>query len=141
MKKYIPAVLVFVFFMSLSVQVVHAIAPQQAGGSTGGSQATGNTAPTQTIGGGIENPFKKSGVDTLQELFQLILDDIVIPIGGVLCVLAFIYSGFTYVMARGDKTKIEEAHRNLLYSAIGTAVLLGATVISKVITATVDQLK
>ncbi len=58
-----------------------------------------------------------------------------------MAVLAFIYSGFLYVMAQGDETKIKTAHRALLYTAIGTAVLLGAAVISAVITATINQLR
>jgi hypothetical protein len=46
-----------------------------------------------------------------------------------------------YVTARGNSTKLEEANRALLYVAIGTAVLLGAELISSVISNTVDKLK
>ncbi len=132
MKKFIPSLLVFVFLSGVSVSFVYA----QVTGPTN----TGGMGQTQTINGKIENPFG-SGVDTLQALFEKIINNVVIPIGGVLAVLAFIYSGFLYVTASGDETKIKNAHRALLYTAIGTAVLLGAGVISKVLTTTVDQLK
>ncbi len=135
MKKHLPFLLVLVLLLSFSTMIVHA---QQAAGQPGGSQATGNT---QKINTGIENPFGPNGPTNLKDLFTLLINNLLIPIGGVAAVLAFIYSGFLYVMAQGDETKIKTAHRALLYTSIGTAVLLGAWVISNVISATINQLK
>jgi len=87
----------------------------------------------------LDNPF--SGGDSLLELLNTIINEIIFPIGGVLAILAFIYAGFKYVTAQGDTTKIEEAHQTLLYVVIGTAILLGARLISEVISGTIDQLK
>ncbi len=86
----------------------------------------------------ISNPF--SGGDTLFALLRTIINDILMPIGGVLAVLAFIYSGFLYVTAQGNETKIKTAHTALLYTAIGTAVLLGSWVLATVICNTIGQL-
>lgn len=100
----------------------------------------GPTTRTTDIGfRELENPFRNA--DTLDELLNLILNDIVLPIGGILAVLAFIYSGFLYVTAQGNESKLAKAHSALLYTAIGTAVLLGAAVIASVIGNTVEQLK
>ncbi len=87
----------------------------------------------------LVNPFKGDG--DLYALVKAIINGIVLPIGGMVAVLAFIYSGFTYVTARGDETAIKTAHRNFLYVAIGTAILLGAWVIAGVIENTLNQLK
>lgn len=87
----------------------------------------------------IPNPFAHG--DTVQGLFRAIIDNVVLPIGGVLAVMAFIFSGFLYVMAQGNPEKIKKAHNALLYTAIGTAILLGAWVISNVITTTIKQLQ
>ncbi|MEX2013429.1 MAG: hypothetical protein WD897_00740 [Parcubacteria group bacterium] len=87
----------------------------------------------------LENPFR--GGDSLFALLRMIIDNIILPIGGVLAVLAFIYSGFLYVTAQGNETKLATAHRALLYTAIGTAVLLGSWVIAKVIENTINQLR
>ena len=87
----------------------------------------------------LVNPFSHG--DTIQELFRTIATNILIPIGGVLAVLAFIYSGFLYVTAQGNESKLETAHKALLYTAIGTAILLGAAVIASVIGNTVNQLQ
>jgi len=86
----------------------------------------------------IENPFKIG--DSLYALVEAIVNNIVLPIGGVLCVLAFIYAGFKYVTARGDETKIKDASKALLWTAVGTAILLGAWVFANVIRETINQI-
>lgn len=87
----------------------------------------------------LPNPF--SGDNSLFDLLRKVINDILLPIGGVLAVLAFIYSGFLYVTAQGNEAKLKIAHKALLYTAIGTAVLLGSWVISQVIKNTIDQLR
>lgn len=86
----------------------------------------------------LDNPFGTQ--DSLFGLIRAIIDDVVLPIGGVLAVLAFIYSGFLYVTAQGNETKIKDAHKALLYTSIGTAVLLGAWVIANVVCRTIAAL-
>ena len=87
----------------------------------------------------LDNPFSKA--NSLFELLETVVNDILLPIGGVLAVLAFIYSGFLYVTAQGNETKLKTAHKALLYTSIGTAVLLGSWAIAKVIENTINQLK
>ena len=86
----------------------------------------------------IENPF--SGGDSLAELLETIINDILLPFGGVAAVLAFIYSGFLYVTAQGNEAKIATAHKALLYTVIGTALLLGAWMLAQVVCNTIGQL-
>lgn len=96
-----------------------------------------------TVTATLDNPFNCNGVDpcTLFTMFEAIINDILLPIGGVLAVMAFIYSGFLYVTARGNETKLKTAHMALLYTSIGTAVLLGSWVIAEVIENTINQLQ
>ena len=88
----------------------------------------------------IPNPFGH-GINSLFDLLQTVVNNIILPIGGVLAVLAFIYSGFLYVTAQGNETKLKTAHTALLYTAIGTAVLLGSWTLANVIENTIDKLK
>jgi len=85
------------------------------------------------------NPFGQN--TNLFDVLKSIVNNVLLPIGGVLAVLAFIYSGFLYVIAQGNESKIDEAHRALLYTSVGTALLLGAWVIAGVISNTVDKFK
>ena len=90
----------------------------------------------------LSNPFNCGGDNcTLFTLLTKIINDILLPIGGILAVLSFIYSGFLYVTAQGNDTKLTKAHRALLYTSVGTAVLLGSWVIAKVIETTINQLR
>lgn len=86
----------------------------------------------------IVNPFKK---DTIEGLIKTIVDDILMPIGGVVAVMMIMYAGFLYVTARGNESKISEAHKALTWAVIGAAILLGAWVISTAIGTTIDQLR
>lgn len=89
----------------------------------------------------IDNPFACGNDCTLFKLAEMIVNNIILPLGGVLAVLSFIYSGFLYVTAQGSDSKIATAHKALLYTSIGTAVLLGAWTFTQVIERTIDQLK
>lgn len=96
------------------------------------------TAPGPSIGIEIKNPFKQ---DSIKGLIEVIVNEIFIPVGGVIAVVMIIYAGFLYVTARGNTTKIGQAHQALLYAVIGAAILLGAWVISTAISTTIDSLK
>src|SRR3989344_3972360 len=101
--------------------------------------ATAAFAYAQAVKITLPPPFR--GGSSLFALLRTIINDILLPIGGVLAVLAFIYSGFLYVTAQGNQTKLATAHKALLYTSVGTAVLLGSWVIAQVIENTINQLK
>lgn len=100
------------------------------------SHADGEEPP---VGGKLENPFK-GGADSLGDFVQILANDVVMPIGAVVVVLYIIYSGYLFVVAQGNPSKLEEAKRAFLYSCIGAVVLLGAWAIAQVIENTVAQI-
>ena len=87
----------------------------------------------------IKNPF--AGGNSLEEFIKKAINDIVLPIGGVIAVLMIMYAGFLFVTAGGEPAKITKAKDALLYAAIGAAILLGAWVISEAIGGTIKELK
>lgn len=125
-------ILLIIFFLLLT----GAVSAQTTAPS--GRSSLPSSGATQTLKFRIDNPLKGSG--DLFELMTTIIKDILLPIASVLVVLAFIYSGFLYVKAQGNDKEIAKAHRALLYSAIGTAILLGAYAIMEVIKTTVNQI-
>ena len=109
---------------------------QAGGGGTPGAGGTGN--PPVGVNVVFKNPFAVGS--NLYDLAKAIVDKIILPIGGVLCVLAFIYAGFIYVTARGKEAQITKAHNALLFAAVGTAVLLGAWMLATVVENTIKAL-
>jgi hypothetical protein len=87
----------------------------------------------------IPNPLKNTN-GTIPDLIAAIIDNIVIPIGGVIAILMVMYAGFLFVTARGDVKKITDAKQAILYACIGAAILLGSKVIAVAIKATIDKL-
>jgi hypothetical protein len=108
----------------------------QAQGSNPPSGGGGSNTPSGAII--IVNPFKQ---DTIEGLINVVLNDILIPIGGVVAVIMVMYAGFLFVTARGNEAQITKAKQALLYAVIGAAILLGAKVISDAISKTITQLK
>ncbi len=79
--------------------------------------------------GGLQNPLK---AETFDQLISAIAD-IVMKIGGTLAFLFIIWSGFLFVTARGSEEQLKKAKVTFQWTIIGTAVLLGAAVIAKII--------
>src|ERR1051325_3277782 len=130
-KTFLASAFSLIIFFSLGASFVAAQEPDEFA-NTPDSTSNMPDSTSNPVKITIDNPFKKGVGDTLFDLAQAIVNNIILPIGGVVAVVAFIYSGFKYVMARGNENEIKEAHRALLYTAIGTALLLGAWVFANV---------
>lgn len=95
--------------------------------------------PTSNYPITITNPLK-GGTNSLAGFINLVLQNVVMPIGGLVAVIFIIYSGFLFVTARGNETKLATAKKAFMYAAIGTAILLGALGISIAIQNTISSI-
>lgn len=133
-KKYILNLFLSSFIMMIFIIPFFATAvTEDCTGGSGEDCAGGTTGPIK-----IENPFKK---DSIRGLIETIVNDILLPIGGVVAVVMIIYAGFLYVTAGGDPGQIKKAHDALLWAVIGAAILLGAWIISRAIEVTINELR
>ena len=139
-KTFFASILSISIFLLLGLTSVSAVIDGSNTAPIDGSN-TNSSPKSVNVSIQIDNPFKCGNDCTIFRLAEMIVNNIILPLGGVLAVLAFIYSGFKYVMARGNESAIQEAHRALLYTSIGTAILLGAWVFTQVIENTINQLK
>ena len=85
----------------------------------------------------IKNPL--TSVNSIPDLIEQILK-ILVQLGLPIVGIFVIYSGFLFVVARGNQSKIDEAKKTFFYTIIGAAIVLGAFVISAMLKATVTQL-
>ncbi|MEK7176893.1 MAG: pilin [Patescibacteria group bacterium] len=136
MKKLPITLLSLSFFFAVGIPSVLAQCPPGQAGSPPNCVPTGVGNPSINVT--LDNPF--GAQRSLFGLVRTIINDVVLPIGGVIAVLAFVFSGFLYVTAAGNETKLKTAHKSLLYTSVGTAVLLGAWVIANVVCTTIEAL-
>jgi len=95
-------------------------------------------APTTGGSVQIQNPLN-SNLSTVPAFMAAILD-IVVKIGAPIAVLMVVYSGFLFVTARGSDEGLTKAKKALVWTIIGTMILLGAQIIANVISTTIDEI-
>lgn len=97
--------------------------------------------PAITLANGVSfnipNPLKAS---SFEQLARDVLDA-VIQFGIPVLVVMIIYTGFKFVSAQGNESKLTEAKNALLWTFVGSAIVLGAFVILTVIENTVAALR
>lgn len=93
---------------------------------------------TNNQGGFFKNPL--SNVCSIRDFVTRIIETIVLPIGTTIAVFMLIYTGFLFVVAQGNQTRLEQAKRMLLWTVIGTLVLLGAYAITNILAETAIQI-
>lgn len=85
----------------------------------------------------LSNPLATTNIYTF---IQSILG-IVFRIGTVVAVFFIIYSGFLFITAQGNETKIATARKAFLWTVVGTAILLGSWLLATAIQGTIEQLR
>jgi hypothetical protein len=85
----------------------------------------------------VPNPLK--GTSDLPTFIQKVLQGMVLLLTPVV-VIMLLYSGFLFVIARGNIEKLGEAKNALMYTMIGAAIVLGAEGFALVIQNTVGCL-
>lgn len=127
----------FAFLFSFSSDL--ALAQVSGGDCTPGSANCSNRKSTDSgfnLDIKVKNPLK---VNTIQDAVRLFVNAIVriaIPI----LVVFYIWAGISFILARGNSTKLEKAKNMFFYTIIGTLLILGAWTIVNVIIGTVNSI-
>ncbi len=108
-----------------------------SGGNPAGPSGGNPSSNSTKIDIKINNPFK---ADTIEELIDLLVKQILLPIGGVIAFIMIMYSGFLFVTAQGSLARLTRAKDTLQYTLIGAGLVIGAWTIATAIKATVSQL-
>ena len=87
----------------------------------------------------INNPLGSNTMQVKDVLTSIM--GIVAMVGGIVVVFFIIYSGFKFVMARGNPGELEKAKEMFFATVIGGAILLGAGIIANVVVNTVNTIK
>lgn len=84
----------------------------------------------------FQNPIKSQSVASVLKSFF----DILVQIGAVAVTLSIVYSGFLFVVARGNPEQLKQAKTTLFWTIIGAMILLGAQVIAVIIQNSIEKL-
>jgi hypothetical protein len=108
---------------------IAAFAQSSVGSNTagGGSTVGSNTAPGKTFT--LQNPLRVDSIGGLIESFVEVFSYIIVLFG----VLALVYVGLQYILARGNPKRMAELSSWLLWIVIGIAVVIGARIIVSVV--------
>lgn len=85
---------------------------------------------------GLQNPLKYNDIQSFIAGALKTLVVVALPI----ITLFIVISGFMFVAARGNESKLEKAKENFLYVIIGSILILGAWVLATLIGGTVSQI-
>lgn len=84
----------------------------------------------------IKNPI---GSDSFAELIKRIAQEIR-PIAITFSVVFIIYSGFLFVTASGNPEKLKSARTTFTWTIVGTAIVVGASLLAEVVINTIRNL-
>lgn len=84
----------------------------------------------------LNNPANAPDFQTFIANFLKAIVQISLPI----LTLYIVYSGFMFVMARGNEAQLEKAKHNFFYVIIGAILILGAWVLATLIASTANQI-
>ena len=85
------------------------------------------------------NPLGPNGPQDIPTLLNKILDALMLFLVPIV-VLFIIYAGFLFVMAQGNDAKLTKAKSVLGWTLVGAAILLGAKIITTVLSSTVTNI-
>ncbi len=86
----------------------------------------------------LANPLNKA-FSTIPDFIAGVLQ-VVVMIALPIITLFFVISGFMFLFAQGNQTKLDNAKKNFLYVVIGALLIMGAWVLATLIAGTVTQL-
>lgn len=73
------------------------------------------------------------GVSQIQTFIQSVIQ-VLITLAGLVSVGFFVWGGFGYITSSGNPEALDRSKKTILYSAIGLAIVLGAFVLSNIVT-------
>lgn len=73
-----------------------------------------------------------AGVSQIQTFIQSVIQ-ILVTLAGLVSAGFFVWGGFGYITSSGNPEALDKSKKTILYSAIGLAVVLGAFVLSNIV--------
>lgn len=112
----------------------------QSIGTNPGTGSIGTNPGNGSINAGsgfqLQNPLN---VSTICGLIKKVLN-VILGLGIPVAMLFLVYSGFLFVVARGNPAKLKEARLNLVHVIFGIALFLGAWLLGQLVANTINSI-
>jgi len=76
---------------------------------------------------------QSADVSKIQTFIQSIIQ-VLVTIGGLLAAGFFVWGGVGYITSSGNPEALDRSKKTILYSAVGLAIVLGAFVLTNIVT-------
>lgn len=119
--------------------VINECVPEQTGGIVEYVEDDGESGMGQNIVK-LKNPLGNDN-NSIPKILVTIVDNVILPIAIPFLALAIIWTGFQFVLARGNTEKLKKAKEALWWTLLGAGVILGAYVIAQVIQSTINEIR
>ena len=129
-RKYEIGIVSFLFLISYFLFPAIGVFAQPSGGSNtapAGGRGGSNTAPAKTFF--LQNSLKVDSLGGLLSAFVQVFTYLVV----MFAVLALVYVGLRYIMARGNSEEITKRTNQLLWIVVGVAIVIGARIIVAIV--------
>ncbi len=73
-----------------------------------------------------------AGVTQIQTFIQSVIQ-VLVTLAGLVSAAFFVWGGFGYITSSGNPEALDKSKKTILYSAIGLTVVLGAFVLSNIV--------
>ncbi|MCL5675550.1 MAG: pilin [Patescibacteria group bacterium] len=82
----------------------------------------------------ITNPAfaDTAGVSQIQTFIQDVIQ-VLVTLAGLVAVAFFVWGGFGYITSSGNPEALDKSKKTIMYSAIGLAIVLGAFVLTNIV--------
>jgi hypothetical protein len=149
-KRILSAVVISLFICTIGLTQAFAVTdvPAMTPAKNEPAMTGANCDPTktncpsgiQTSGDGFNIKFKNPlKVSTIQEAVRFFINTL-LKIAIPFIVVFFIWSGLNFILAQGNKDKVQKAKNMFLNTIIGSLLILGAWAITNAIVGTVNSI-
>ena len=129
----------FVFLFAFThATYVHAN-PPTGGGAVMPPDGGGPIVPPDGGGAVVPSIANPLSIPDIPALLAAILN-IIVQLAVPFLVLAVMYVGFLFVVARGNPEKLAQARTALWYTLLGALIILGAKTLATILSSTIGQL-
>ncbi len=137
MKRVIKNMFMYSYLFLLPLVSFAQTQTNPSQGNLNGSSPSNLNGSSPGSSGQLINPLNDTSICSLFKDVLHITIQLAIPV----ILLFLVYSGFQFVVARGNSAGLQKAKQNLFYTLVGIGLFLGAWTLASILVGTINTLQ